>query len=159
MIRNRPQILSRHCESRSSGARQSRKLPLLLFIFLIFVDQLTKLAAKSFLQPQTNYGSFLGLYIGKFPLFSLAIASLAFVILLGDLIRQRQIGIGEILILSGGLSNIIDRLIRPGVIDWIPFFGLWFNLADTFIAIGVAFIIWNTVFKSFPQRRTTLNAQ
>lgn len=132
-------------ESRNLG-RLRRPIKITAFlVFLIIFDQLTKSAAQSFLQPHLNTGSILGLYIGKLPLFSLLIACLALVILLSDIIRKKQVGFGEILILSGGLSNIIDRLIRPGVVDWIPFFGLWFNLADTFIAVGVAFIIWNTV--------------
>jgi len=105
--------------------------------FLVILDQLTKLAAKSFLQTQINTGSFLGIYIGKFPLFSLAVASIAFIILLADLIRKRQIGTAEILILSGGLGNIIDRGVKYGVVDWINFYGLWFNLADIYITLGV----------------------
>lgn len=113
----------------------------ILLILLVIIDQLTKLAAESFLQTQINIGSALGLYIGKFPLFSFIIACLAIIILLADLIRKRQIGIGETLILSGGLSNIIDRFFRPGVNDWIPFFGLWFNLADIYITLGIVWIL------------------
>lgn len=113
---------------------------------LIAFDQSTKLVAASFLRPHLNTGSILGLYIGKFPLFSLLIACLALVILISDIIRKKRVGFGEILILSGGLSNIIDRLVRPGVIDWIPFFGLWFNLADIYITIGVIYFILITYY-------------
>lgn len=115
---------------------------MIVFIpLLVITDQLTKSLAQSFLRPHLNTGSILGLYIGKFPLFSLLIACLALIILLSDIIRKKRVGCGEILILSGGLSNIIDRLIRPGVVDWIPFFGLWFNLADIYITLGVLWVL------------------
>lgn len=49
---------------------------------------------------------------------------------------------GEILILSGSISNILDRLLYGGVIDFILFY--WksysfpiFNIADVAIVIGV----------------------
>lgn len=144
MTKNRLPPPSRHCEESRCNIGttwQSRKLSLLLFVCLLIFDQLTKSAALSFLQSRINIGSALGLYIGKFTLFSLIIASLALIILLVDIIRNKRIGLGETLILAGGLSNIIDRFFRPGVIDWIPFFGLWFNLADIFITLGVILII------------------
>ncbi|MFC1711259.1 signal peptidase II [Patescibacteria group bacterium] len=50
---------------------------------------------------------------------------------------------GKHLILGGGISNIIDRIFRGGVVDFVNlkplFLGLnlpVFNLADVFIAIG-----------------------
>jgi signal peptidase II len=119
-----------------------------LFTLLVIVDQVSKLFAKSIFPTQINTGSVFGLYIGKFPLFSLAIAFLALVILLADLIRRKKIGIGEILILAGGVGNLIDRLFRPGVVDWINFYGLWFNLADTYITLGVTLIICKIFLKS-----------
>ena len=47
-----------------------------------------------------------------------------------------------IMILSGGLGNLIDRSIRGHVIDFIHFYYetysfYIFNFADTFITIGV----------------------
>lgn len=49
---------------------------------------------------------------------------------------------GLVVILSGAVSNLIDRLFRPGVVDFIDL-KIWpaFNLADTLIVIGVAFTI------------------
>ena len=47
-----------------------------------------------------------------------------------------------ILIISGAIGNIIDRLIRGFVIDFI---GVWrwpnFNLADTYISLGILLMI------------------
>jgi len=50
--------------------------------------------------------------------------------------------IAVILILSGGISNLIDRLIYGYVIDFISI-GSWpnFNLADSYITIGVIMMI------------------
>lgn len=110
---------------------------IVFLIFLVIFDQLTKLAAETFLQPQINTGSFLGLYIGKFPLFSLLLAALALMIIVIELIKQGRPGPGEILLISGGIGNLIDRIFRPGVVDWINFYGLWFNLADVYITLGV----------------------
>ncbi len=52
--------------------------------------------------------------------------------------------IAELLIMSGSLSNIIDRVWHGGVLDWISisFFG-WdfpiFNVADSYILLGVLY--------------------
>lgn len=58
---------------------------------------------------------------------------------------------GEILVLSGSLSNIVDRLIYGGVIDFIsikyilPF--TFFNIADVSICLGI-FIMFLKFYKS-----------
>src|SRR5262249_40465288 len=59
---------------------------------------------------------------------------------------QQQSIIGELLVLSGGLSNIIDRFYYGGVVDFILLhYGSWdwpiFNLADTAIVCGVLLMI------------------
>ncbi|ACH93414.1 Lipoprotein signal peptidase [Borrelia duttonii CR2A] len=59
-----------------------------------------------------------------------------------------------ILILSGGIGNIIDRLFRPlGVVDFldVKFFGIFglqrwptFNFADSYVVVGmIVFIIYD----------------
>lgn len=55
--------------------------------------------------------------------------------------------IGELLILAGASSNIIDRCIYHGVIDFIVLAcGSWtvpvFNVADVSIIIGVILMLW-----------------
>jgi len=53
-----------------------------------------------------------------------------------------------ILILSGGLSNMIDRVYYGCVVDYIPFLNISsFNVADVFITIGAVLILWQN-FKS-----------
>lgn len=47
-----------------------------------------------------------------------------------------------LLIISGGLGNVIDRMIHGCVIDYIPFLNIsTFNLADAFISVGVILIL------------------
>ncbi|HBB37293.1 MAG: Lipoprotein signal peptidase [Candidatus Moranbacteria bacterium GW2011_GWC1_45_18] len=51
-----------------------------------------------------------------------------------------------ILILAGAISNMIDRIARGCVVDFIDI-NFWpvFNLADIYITIGVAMLILNTI--------------
>jgi lipoprotein signal peptidase len=52
----------------------------------------------------------------------------------------------ERLLLVGGWGNLLDRVVHGSVTDWIvlPSTGLWFNLADIYITLGLlAFIIFS----------------
>ncbi len=47
-----------------------------------------------------------------------------------------------ILILSGAISNLIDRLLYGGVLDYFDFIAFpTFNIADVYITFGVIFIL------------------
>lgn len=55
--------------------------------------------------------------------------------------------LGETLIVSGSVSNIIDRVLHSGVVDFISLsYGDWmwplFNIADMAIVCGVVILIW-----------------
>ena len=53
-----------------------------------------------------------------------------------------------ILILAGGVSNIIDRFYYGCVVDYIPFLNISsFNIADVFITIGAVIILWQNFFE------------
>lgn len=111
---------------------------LLVFGFLgLMIDQVSKLLASKFLPVNYNSGISFG-WGGSVSIF-LILAILLLVVF--DSIK-RGVTISDILIISGGLSNIIDRVWRGAVVDWISLFGLWFNLADVAIAAGVALIIY-----------------
>ena len=70
------------------------------------------------------------------------------------LTRATLLGSGLALILGGALGNVIDRLLRDHVIDFIHFhwFDSWsfpaFNLADTSITIGAALVILDSLLES-----------
>ena len=56
---------------------------------------------------------------------------------------------GETLILAGGFSNLIDRILFGGVLDFILFsYGSWsfpvFNIADAAIVLGASIMILQT---------------
>lgn len=58
--------------------------------------------------------------------------------------RLETIGFG--LVLGGAFGNILDRLLRGRVTDFIDVTCIQypvFNLADSFICIGVALLIWH----------------
>ena len=64
--------------------------------------------------------------------------------------------IALLMILSGGIGNLIDRSFRGYVIDFIHFYYdsysfYIFNLADTFITIGVIIYLLNIVIPKFTQ--------
>lgn len=53
------------------------------------------------------------------------------------------------LVISGGFSNLVDRIIRGGVVDYIvlPLFPWKFNLADLGITVGVIWFIYDTIIR------------
>ncbi|MDR3646527.1 MAG: signal peptidase II [Candidatus Babeliales bacterium] len=67
-------------------------------------------------------------------------------------IQQNQIVIGEILVLSGAISNIMDRVIYKGVVDFIIFScngWSWpaFNIADFSIVIGAVIMFITSIWE------------
>jgi signal peptidase II len=61
-------------------------------------------------------------------------------------LRKGHFAVAEMVILAGATSNLYDRLLYSGVIDFINFhFGSWsfpiFNLADIYIVVGVIWIL------------------
>ena len=54
--------------------------------------------------------------------------------------------IALILVSAGAVSNICDRIIYSGVVDWLNFFGLFkFNLADLSIFLGLSFVLYQKI--------------
>ncbi len=57
------------------------------------------------------------------------------------------------MVVAGGVSNLIDRMLWGSVMDFIPFFGLWtFNIADLSISVGVILLLINKLFYDFWKR-------
>lgn len=64
--------------------------------------------------------------------------------------RHGKIIIGEVCVVSGSISNIIDRILCKGVIDFIVVHKnewAWpvFNLADACIVLGIALMFFNLI--------------
>lgn len=137
---------------------------LALFIGTLLVDRLTKAwAIAKLTQPSiiNSFWSFELVYNRGVSWSLLNFADNTFFFILSVFIGLILIGVafytyirwmnhysivGELLVLSGGISNLIDRFFYPGVIDFIHFSANgWsfpiFNFADVFIVIGVGIII------------------
>ena len=58
------------------------------------------------------------------------------------------------MILSGGIGNLIDRLVRGYVVDFIatPFIAT-FNIADSFVVIGIALLLLNEIVEIYKEKR------
>jgi len=83
----------------------------------------------------------------------LVLVSVAAIVLVGVLLWQNQpaairTGAGLALILGGAAGNLLDRLARGHVVDFLDFYlGSYhwpaFNIADSAISIGAAALLWD----------------
>ncbi len=132
-------------------------LSLTLLVFFI-IDRTTKylasykLSGKGVylfeyfkLQLQTNTGIAFGLNLPKIIIISLTIIIILFLFyyFLENIKKNKYSNTFFIgLIIIGALSNLIDRIVYQGVIDFIQI-SIWpnFNLADTYISLGALFFL------------------
>ena len=83
----------------------------------------------------------------------LTLISVAAIIFIGVLLWQNHAsakltGVGLALILGGAAGNLVDRLLRGVVVDFLDFYIAgyhWpaFNIADSAICIGAATLLWD----------------
>jgi len=69
--------------------------------------------------------------------------------------QERLLPAALALILGGALGNVIDRLAHGAVVDFLDFHYAGyhfpaFNLADSAISVGVALMLWQSLFKPKP---------
>ena len=105
---------------------------------LILIDQTTKF----FLVKTINYGAAFGLFQGKRWLL-IFISFFVLGIFFSYYKKVNKYGVyGMILLFSGIIGNLIDRLFFGYVRDFIDL-GFWpvFNLADTYTSIGTIILI------------------
>ena len=121
---------------------------LFLFVALIFIDQISKhLSSNSICNQNIAWSIPIAPAIFYF-VWIVIIAGLVYIFLKSKNIYQK---IFLILIFSGAVSNIIDRLRFGCVFDYIDlkYFPV-FNLADVYITVGIIFIsIFNFQFSIF----------
>ena len=106
---------------------------------LIVIDQLSKwwVLGHPFFVTK-NSGIIFGLGSG-WGIFTLIIVCLMLGLFLLTIEKPEKIMWPIVLIFSGAISNIIDRIFRGGIIDFIRIKGeLAFNFADIMIILGVA---------------------
>lgn len=147
--------------------RRLRRSDAWLFVLVaavVAIDQLTKAAVRATLAwgeswpstdwpvrlvHYTNSGAAFGLFQDAAPL--LAVASLAgialiVVYLFSPNFAQSSVRVALALMLGGAIGNLLDRVARGEVVDFIKF-PHWpaFNVADSAITIGVALLLWMTL--------------
>lgn len=130
---------------------------ILLIILLVAADQLSKLLALNYLKPigsfpllgsflelnfQTNTGAAFSMLQNQRWLFIavtviMVLAGLYF--LFAKKLKSRWGNVALCLIIAGGLGNLIDRIFRHYVVDFVYFRSInfaVFNLADSFVVVG-----------------------
>ena len=136
-----------------------------IVISVLFLDQLTKFLAASFLQLNTpvilihnflnlslvhNRGAAFGILKNQLLVFVIiSLAAITLIIYhLKDKKKSFLSSISLSLILAGAAGNLIDRLRFGFVIDFLDF-RVWpvFNLADSAITIGVVLLSWELLCK------------
>ncbi|MDA8169796.1 MAG: signal peptidase II [Nitrospiraceae bacterium] len=123
---------------------------------LITLDQITKYLAHRDITPAApdritsflnlvnvkNTGAAFGIMQTMGNAFFIAISAAAIIFIIVLLIRDRRKPAGLVLILSGALGNLIDRLSYGYVRDFIDFHAgshHWpaFNFADAYLSVGI----------------------
>ena len=96
-----------------------------------------------------SFGLFHSHNVFIFAAINVVIASVLAVLLAHTYSRlvHKKLIVGEIFIFAGAISNVIDRYVYGGVIDFIAlFYGDWhfavFNVADMFIFCGVILMLF-----------------
>jgi len=146
------------------------KKKILIIIILIIIDQLVKSLATKYLLPignvtlingvleltyVENYGAAFGVLYDRLVLIGLSIL-IIFVII--KLILSKKYELSNLmkfsysLILAGGFGNLMDRLFKGFVVDYIDISKIFnypvFNLADIYIVIGVIIIVITMLIKT-----------
>ena len=143
-------------------------ITLIIIALLVAIDQIIKLLVLEHLKPmgsltlidgfiQLNYAENTGAAFGSFSgkttflsIFTLAIIILGLIYLF---VKKRKVDVEYIcisLIISGGLGNLVDRIFRGYVVDYISIniFGYHFpifNFADMCIVISVILIFVSAI--------------
>ncbi len=119
----------------------SHESPLFQSAFIDIILVFNKGVAFSFL-------SALGAYL-KWIILAMLILMLFIMLKSEDLFERHFLAFG--IIIGSGFSNLIDRFIHNGVVDYIfwhyKFNFAVFNLADTMINLAIAWIIFSYIFR------------
>jgi len=138
---------------------------LLLFIGVAILDRVTKYLALTYCGQLEKSDSFVSWHLSfnrgiscgmfhsdnewQFFAVSIVIAGITLALVSYTVIRYMnyQLIFGEILVLAGSVSNLLDRFLYGGVVDFILLsFGGWsfpvFNCADVCIILGVGIMLF-----------------
>ncbi len=110
---------------------------------IVFLDQISKITARSFFPVVYNKGASFGILQGQQFIFIIVSVVVIAVILY---YRKHEIAAFPF-ILGGTMGNLIDRIFIGAVVDFIhvPFFQPWFNVADVANTIGGILLVWGWI--------------
>ena len=144
-------------------------LGLLLAAIIVVMDQFTKALVLAFLEPYQavewapflscvlvfNTGISFGLFAGETALLRWVLIGLALavsVLLTSWLYKEKRLRVASALglILGGAIGNVVDRIFRHAVVDFLDLhIGGWhwpaFNLADSAITVGVILYVFTSL--------------
>jgi signal peptidase II len=117
-----------------------------LSLILLPILQLIDFLAVKCLQYSLNQRLIFGLIGNNLTAYFLALAIL---IILIYLFWKKIVGIEAVFILAGLLSNVLDRIIYGGAVDYLSLFSIpKFNLADVCIIAGSLMLAYKFIFFS-----------
>ncbi len=157
-----------------------RRLKIITALILILIDQVTKFLSVVYLKGRSplvllknficfnyseNTGACFGMLSGQSSfvcIFNIVVLSILAYILFAGKIKSKITEFGLLLILAGGMGNIIDRVFRGYVVDFIePLFINFaiFNFADSLITIGSTLILISLFYELAQDSRKSEDAK
>ncbi len=162
-------------ETTQTGPAVAGFLPwLMLPVVLVVLDQLLKVLMVAWIGPDAdrhlvdvlgdvfsfeyveNRGAAFGIFgsaTDTLAIISIAIVAVAVMMLWREHRKNPLAALAISLIVGGALGNLIDRIFRGFVVDFIAV-GWWprFNLADSAVTIGVLLLLWAMIQEDRTQR-------
>jgi signal peptidase II len=160
-------------ERRSGGVSRKWKIVIGWVAAIVILDQITKAIVDRTMPLHStiplidgffnltyirNTGAAFGIFAGSHEVFRLpfligvSIVAIGFILVMLKRLRESEAGLAAALafILGGAIGNLIDRIVYGEVIDFLDVYWSiyhWpaFNVADSFITIGVAITLFYLV--------------
>lgn len=153
----------------------------LIIIALIILDQISKIIVVRnmglyqdieiihdffYITSHRNKGAAWGMLQGQMTFFYIItiimVGVLVYYLLTTKYNEKKLFYIALILMFSGAIGNFIDRIFRKEVVDFLNFYIFGydfpvFNIADSFLTIGIILFIIDTLIEIKNEKRTKLN--